>query len=364
MADSVDVYMTPEQVAEKLQLAVETVYRWLRSGKLRGARMSQKAWRVTEEDLRSFMRKQNVSELLFEDYLAEYKLSLPDREPSIPGKSRRIDYRLSFENQTLWFEVKEFAEDASLLDGGGGAYDPYVGIRRKIDEASKKFREYHEESCSLVLYNRTINLVDICTPSIVLGAMLGNVSWRIPMDFEKGIETGPPTTFFSDGGKLIHPHTKTPRNTTINAVIALEKLAVGHREFRIALAKKEREEDRRFSWEEFFEFLQSQGDAYRRTALRVLVYENPYAKRRLPANIFAGPFDVRWGPVDGKPYIDRLYVGSELAKLETVEHELELDLGPLQKMMKDQKTMKHQPWEAGYQSRRRSATKAGGGKRS
>jgi hypothetical protein len=95
-----------------------------------------------------------------------------------------------------------------------------------------------------------------------------------------------------------------------------------------------------------------------------LVYENPYAKRRLPANIFAGPFDVRWGPVDGQPYIDRLYVGSELAKLETVEHELELDLGPLQKMMKDQKTMKHQPWEAGYQSRRRSATKAGGGKRS
>src|SRR5580658_4276855 len=118
MADSVDVYMTPEQVAEKLQLAVETVYRWLRSGKLRGSRMSQKAWRVTEEDLRSFMKKQNVSELLFEDYLAEYKLGLSDREPSIPGKSRRIDYRLSFENRTLWFEVKEFAEDASLLDGG------------------------------------------------------------------------------------------------------------------------------------------------------------------------------------------------------------------------------------------------------
>jgi excisionase family DNA binding protein len=238
MADSIDVYMTPEQVAEKLQLAVETVYRWLRSGKLRGSRISQKAWRVTEEDLRSFMKKQNVSELLFEDYVDEYQLGKPDREPTVAGKNKRIDYRLDFGNQTLWFEVKEFAEDARLLSGGGGAYDPYVAIRRKIDEASKKFSEYHGECCSLVLYNRNLNLVDICTPSIVLGAMLGNVSWRIPMDFEKGIETGPSSTFFAEGGKLIHPHTKTPRNTTISAVIALDKLPVGQRDFRITRRRK------------------------------------------------------------------------------------------------------------------------------
>jgi excisionase family DNA binding protein len=360
MIDSVPTYFTPEQVAERLQLAVETIYRWLRTGKLRGTRMSHKAWRVADEDLRSFMTKQNVSDLLFEDYLAEYKLGVPDREPGIAGKSRKIDYRLAFENQTLWFEVKEFAENASLLgETGGGAYDPYVGIRKKIDEASKKFREYHGESCSLVLFNRTVNLVDICTPSIVLGAMLGNVTWRIPMDFEKGIETGPPSTFFSDGGKMIHPHTKAPRNTTISAVIALEKLAIGQREFRIALARKERDEDRRLSWEEFFEFLQSQGEIYRRSALRGIVYENPYAKRWLPRNLFAGPFDVRWGPVDSQPYIDRLYVGSSLAKLEANEHELELDIGPLHRM----KNMKHQPWEEGYQSRRRSITKAGGAKR-
>ena len=151
------------------------------------------------------------------------------------------------------------------------------------------------------------------------------------MDIQKGIETGPPSTFFADGGRLRHPHTKAPRNTTLNAVIALEKLPVGNREFRVKLAKKELKENRRLSWEEFFEFLQSQGDAYHRTVLRVLVYENPYAKKRLPADIFAGPFDVRWGPVDGQPYIDKLYVGSELAKLEAVEHELELNLGPLQK---------------------------------
>ena len=345
MIDHTDVYMTPEQVADRLQLAVETVYRWLRSGKLRGSRMSQKAWRVADEDLRSFMIKQNVSELLFEDYLSGHRLGAPDHEPIVSGKSRRIDYRLVFENQVLWFEVKEFAEDASLLDGAHGPYDPYVAIRRKIDEASKKFREYHGESCSLVLFNRNINLVDICTPSLVLGAMLGNVSWSIPIDFQKGVETGPPSTFFGDGGKLIHPHTKAPRNTTISAVIALEKLAIGHRKFRIEIARKEREENRRFSWQEFLESLRNQGDDYGRTALRVLVYENPYGKRRLPANFFAGPFDVRFGPVIGEPYIGRIYVGSEIAKLETAEHELGLDLGPLQR----RKNQKRNPRAFGSQ---------------
>src|SRR5437588_11744001 len=273
MNDISDVYLTPEQVAEKLQLAVETVYRWLRTRKLRGARISHKAWRVAEEDLRSFMKKQNVSELLFEDYLDEYKLGVPDREPTVPGKSRKIDYRVPFKNQTLWFEVKEFAEDRCVVNGRSGAYDPYVGIRNKIDEASKKFREYHGESCSLILFNRNINLVDICTPWIVLGAMLGNVAWRIPMDFERGIETGPVSTFFAEGGRLIHPHKKEPRNRTLTAVIALEKFPVGNREFRIVLAKKEEEENRRLSWEEFFAFLQGQGDAYHRTVLRALVYE-------------------------------------------------------------------------------------------
>src|SRR5580658_10343232 len=111
MAEQSDVYLTPEQVAERLQLAVETVYRWLRSGKLRGSHMSAKAWRVAEHDVRSFMTKQNVSEMLFEDYVRLHKLGVPEHEPNMAGKSRKVDYRLPFKRQILWFEVKEFAED-------------------------------------------------------------------------------------------------------------------------------------------------------------------------------------------------------------------------------------------------------------
>ena len=75
----------------------------------------------------------------------------------------------------LWFELKEFADDPRLLGSGGGAFDPHIRIRAKIDKAKAKFRDYDGECCSLVVFNERTNLVDICTPRIVLGAMLGNV---------------------------------------------------------------------------------------------------------------------------------------------------------------------------------------------
>lgn len=49
-------YLTPVQVAEQLQLGVETIYRYLRSKKLRGVRVSHKCWRISEAELERFMR--------------------------------------------------------------------------------------------------------------------------------------------------------------------------------------------------------------------------------------------------------------------------------------------------------------------
>jgi hypothetical protein len=186
------------------------VYRWLRSGKLPGSRMSPKSWRISDHDVRSFMTKQNVSELLFEDYLNLHQLGVPDHEPLIPGKNKRIDYRLPFENQVLWFEVKEFAEDTNCLDRlaetHGLIQNPHIGIRQKIDKASEKFREYPGDCCSLVLYNSTLNLNRICTPATVLAAMLGNV-WIDNSD-----------TWVLKGGGRLQPQL----NTRISAVIALD----------------------------------------------------------------------------------------------------------------------------------------------
>lgn len=50
--------MTVEQIAEELQVNIETVRRWLRSKELRGTRLSSQAgWRVRREELDRFLRE-------------------------------------------------------------------------------------------------------------------------------------------------------------------------------------------------------------------------------------------------------------------------------------------------------------------
>jgi excisionase family DNA binding protein len=339
MSDFNPVYLTPEQVAAQLQVVTDTVYRWLRTGKLRGVRVSHKAWRIAPRDLDAFLQRQNVSELLFEDYLRESGLTEPEHEPMVPGKSTRIDYRLVVNGQVLWFEVKQFAA-ANLPEAG--MFDPYVTIRNKVAKAAAQFREYDGECCSLVLYNDTSNLVHIYTPEIVFGAMLGNITIKVPVNPQTGEHTGPATTVFREGGKLIHPHLRTPQNTTFSALIALQKLPVGQREFRISAAQKEADENRPISLQEFHDLYQRDADRHSRTVLRTLVYENPYAAKPLPPDIFTGPYDERWGPVPGQPYIARTHAGTALQQLEDAEHQLELDRSPLQKHIKKRQAHKRE----------------------
>ena len=331
MSDFKEVYLTPEQVAEQLQVVTTTVYRWLRSGKLRGSLVSAKAWRITQPELDAFMRRQTISELLLEQYLSDAGLAV-EHEPVVPGRNSRLDYRLVRDGKPLWFEVKEFGE-ADI--GSGGAYDPYISIRNRIGKAAKQFTDYKGECCSIVFYNDRLNLASIYAPEIVLGAMLGNVSVTIPVNLTTGEEAGPPRTGFAEGGKMIEPNQKIPQNTTISAIIALERLGVGGREFRVQVAAREAAEQRRLPWSEFFELLQEDREKNNRHALRTIVYENPYAAVPLPRNIFTGPYDERWGPIENEPLIGRIFVGPELLKLEESERQFDLHLGPLQKLMKD-----------------------------
>ena len=48
--------LTVRQIAEKLQVNTETVYRWLRDGKLVGYR-ANRLWRVGEQDLEAFLKR-------------------------------------------------------------------------------------------------------------------------------------------------------------------------------------------------------------------------------------------------------------------------------------------------------------------
>jgi len=48
--------LTVRQIAEKLQVNTETVYRWLRDGKLTGYK-ANRLWRVSEQDLGAFLQR-------------------------------------------------------------------------------------------------------------------------------------------------------------------------------------------------------------------------------------------------------------------------------------------------------------------
>lgn len=50
------IVYTPEEAAEKLKINTETIRRYLRTGKLRGAKLG-KQWRISEKQLEEFFEK-------------------------------------------------------------------------------------------------------------------------------------------------------------------------------------------------------------------------------------------------------------------------------------------------------------------
>jgi excisionase family DNA binding protein len=50
------LYYTPEQVAVVLQLNVETILRWLRSGKLSGVKLGR-VYRISEDHLKKLLNE-------------------------------------------------------------------------------------------------------------------------------------------------------------------------------------------------------------------------------------------------------------------------------------------------------------------
>ena len=58
---SQDRWLNVEQVAETLQVHIDTVRLWLREGRLKGSLLSRRAgWRVRESDLDAFMEDRSV----------------------------------------------------------------------------------------------------------------------------------------------------------------------------------------------------------------------------------------------------------------------------------------------------------------
>ena len=261
-------------------------------------------------------------ELLFQDYLAAVGYPY-EFEKLFPGKTRRPDYTVNRNGEFL-FDVKDFKPYMPL---GFGAYDPYPRIREKIEEGRKKFKEFKEYPCSLVLKNNGNPFVHLETPDIMLGSMYGDAGFTIPVWLGEGqmpSERPDAKRTFLGEGKMIRP--TRHQNTTISAIITLRQINVGSR--RIDKVWKER-----LHAEEEIEDASILGayedvcaEAARRyphfdpneKQLCVIVWENAVARIPLSRELFVGSYDERWGYEDG--YQSIVFRGEKLSELNEVEN--------------------------------------------
>jgi hypothetical protein len=264
--------------------------------------------------------KKTPGELLFEEYLRSNGINEFDFEKLQPGSNRPPDYHFQHNGFPVLLDVKDFRGKPKDFTMGSGAYDPYRPIREKIEQGRRKFSDLKPYACGLVLYNHDKPLVDL-RPMFVYGAMLGSIAVRIPLDTETGTAQGKETTVFAAGGKMLrYGRNETPiepQNTTISAVIALGQLRVGEKRFHAWVNQEQIKSGRKLTFEESIDAataFQGTDKDVSRAELRVIVYENPYARIAWPRDLFTGPWDERYGLLDH--HIRRIYAGEAILEWE------------------------------------------------
>jgi hypothetical protein len=262
----------------------------------------------------------NKSELLLEGYLRCHGYTDFDFEPEIPGTTRRPDYRLRWAGGEVLLEVKEFRAEPDDFKSRGGFFDPYPPLREKINTAREKFKRLKQHCCCLVLHNVDKPLI-LLDWQHIYGAMLGRLGFSVPLSIpgQPPPENDGIKSVFLSGGKMHQERAGRivgVQNQTISAIIVLGRIAAGERLFHTMMREREASQGRRHGWEEFFRELGlarwTERDT-RRRPLRVTVHENPYARVPFPADLFRGPWDERYGGLDGR--VQQLFQGAEVAKL-------------------------------------------------
>jgi hypothetical protein len=280
---------------------------------------------VTQE-----VQSKTESERLFESYLHASGYLEFEFEPQISNASARPDFVLKTnvsETPMVLFEIKEFQPTPADFKLGYGFYDPYGAIRDKIQEARKKFRDYKEYPCALVLYNAGRALVDLRW-EFIYGAMLGNLGYSIPFDKAAGrlVDKAVLSPVFTQGGEMHREKNGQvieTQNTTISAILVIELLPVGKRRFEIETAKKSKKLGRELGYEEYIQLIDSSRGTERDVSLRQLrsvTCRNPYSRIAFPDNLFRGPYDECYGEVSGE--LQRVYAGQQLKEIEDAQREV------------------------------------------
>jgi len=56
MTSPLDNLLTPDQISKKLKVSIFTVYRWIKSGKLKAIKITPRVFRIEEKDLKEFLK--------------------------------------------------------------------------------------------------------------------------------------------------------------------------------------------------------------------------------------------------------------------------------------------------------------------
>ena len=246
-------------------------------------------------------------EQLFKKYLDAMQY-MYEFEKEYEGKKKRPDYTVTKDGGVFLFDAKDFDP---LMPLGFSQFDPYFRIRQRIDDGRKKFKEFKEFPCCVVLRNTGNAFVNVESAPIVLGAMYGDAGFEVPVYLGPGASPTPPPPprpAFLGNGKMVR--NRYTQNTTISALVSLRHVAVGTQRLRAIFRELPHlgvPESIEVALERFPRF-----DADDRH-LGVIVWENAVARIPLSRDLFNGPYDMRWG-VEGNDQTI-VFEGEELRKL-------------------------------------------------
>jgi hypothetical protein len=232
-----------------------------------------------------------AGEIVFEKYLNFQQIPF-EFEKEHPGKSKKPDYTIEWEGHPIVFDVKDF-DPPNSITMGFGAFDPYPPIREKVAAGRKKFKEYKEYCCGLVLFNAGRPLIFLDSPDIMLGSMYGDSGFTFPVSLQTGVGDASKTKHaFLGRGKMIQPHWKQPENTTISAIITVDIIRPFLLEMYDLIA-----EDQTRDWEtELREKIPSFDKDLE--VPRVVVWYNAFARMPFPPNLFCGDYDTHFGVME------------------------------------------------------------------
>src|ERR1022692_2633740 len=118
------------------------------------------------------MAQRTISERVFESYLLQNGVEWAQ---ILEGTQKEPDYKVIVGSEVLIAEVKEFDHPKVFPVGG---HDPLPHLRNKINNARKKFKNYRDQSCGLILYNERSILVHL-EPTLILCALFGQYFQRV-----------------------------------------------------------------------------------------------------------------------------------------------------------------------------------------